>query len=70
MAIDTRESLIRRAITCFSKKGFEATTFDAIAKEAGVSRPLVTHYFKRKDDLFLACVQHVGASAQAIEAAR
>ncbi|MGE0614124.1 MAG: TetR/AcrR family transcriptional regulator [Bacteriovoracia bacterium] len=65
MRNSTAETIVKRAVFCFAKRGFEAASFDYIAKEAGVSRPLVTHYFKRKHDLFVACVHYVGGHAQA-----
>jgi AcrR family transcriptional regulator len=44
-------SLLEAAIQCFDKKGFEDTTMEMIAREAGVTRPLLRHYFKDTRDL-------------------
>ncbi|MEK6704550.1 MAG: TetR/AcrR family transcriptional regulator [Bdellovibrionota bacterium] len=59
----SKDYIIRRAIECFAKKGYEASTFDYIAKQGGISRPLITHYFPKKEVLLLACVKNVSESA-------
>ncbi len=38
-------SFLEAAIQCFYKKGFEAVTLTMIAREAGVTRQLLNHYF-------------------------
>jgi AcrR family transcriptional regulator len=47
------------AITCFAAEGVAATSVRAIATEAGVSAGLVIHHFGSKDDLRVACDEHV-----------
>lgn len=37
--------LLEIAIGCFAKYGFKATTLEMIAREAGVTRPMIRHYF-------------------------
>jgi AcrR family transcriptional regulator len=52
-----RETLRRIAeagMRLFTANGFEATTLDAIAAEAGISRRTFFHYFKSKDDILLS----------------
>jgi len=39
-------SFLEAAIQCFDKKGFENVTITMIAREAGVTRQLLSHYFK------------------------
>ena len=49
------------ALKLFATKGFESTSVNAIAKEAGVAKGLIYNYFKSKDaivhDLVLGQVQ-------------
>lgn len=47
--IRTREAIISAAIKLFSEKGFEATTVEEIAKEAGVAKGTFFNYFKTKE---------------------
>lgn len=52
-----RETLRRIADTglrLFLRNGYEATTLDAIAEEAGISRRTFFYYFKSKEDIILA----------------
>jgi AcrR family transcriptional regulator len=43
---------LEAALTVFSQKGYAATTMDAIAAEAGLTKPTLYQYFPGKDDLF------------------
>jgi AcrR family transcriptional regulator len=42
---------MRSALELFERQGFEATTMEAIAAGAGVSRPTVFNHFAHKEDL-------------------
>ena len=42
------------AIKLFSKKSFENTTVDQLAKEAGVGKSTIYGYFQSKNEIFLA----------------
>ncbi|MFO1091013.1 MAG: transcriptional regulator BetI [Hyphomicrobiales bacterium] len=48
-----RRSLIEASIRCIAAGGIQAFTVDRICKEAGVSRGLINHYFREKDDLLV-----------------
>jgi AcrR family transcriptional regulator len=50
-----RIELIQAGITCLGKGGMSAFTIDQICKQAGVSRGLINHHFKTKEDL-LTCI--------------
>lgn len=65
-------ALLDAAIESYATLGIDETTFDSIAKAAGVSRPLVQHYFKTKRDVFLLVIRYIRAAfqAKAIEAIR
>ena len=51
---DRRRELIEAAIRCLGTGGLGAFTVERICKEATVSRGLLNHYFKSKDDLLVA----------------
>jgi AcrR family transcriptional regulator len=44
-------ALVEAAIQCYSRRGFDRTTLTAIAREAGVTRPLLLHYFSDQDEI-------------------
>jgi AcrR family transcriptional regulator len=50
---ETRELVIAAAARVFAKRGFHATSLDAIAEEAGFSRGAVYYNFADKEELFL-----------------
>jgi TetR/AcrR family transcriptional regulator, transcriptional repressor of bet genes len=54
-ADDRRRELIAAGIACLGKGGMGAFTIDQICKQAGISRGLVNHHFKTKDEL-LSCI--------------
>lgn len=55
----TRIKILQGAVKTFAENGIEKATFTQIAKDAGVSRPLVVHYYKTLDEIFLKCSQYV-----------
>jgi len=59
---ETRQRIVDTGRRLFSEKGFEATTLDAIALEAGISRRTFFSYFTSKEDVLLdTCRSAVGA---------
>lgn len=48
-----REDLIEAGIRCLSEGGMSNFTVDKICKQANVSRGLINHHFKSKDELLL-----------------
>jgi len=52
-----RRQILEAAGRLFLNQGFEATTMDAIAREAGVSKATVYAHARNKQDLFAAIVQ-------------
>ena len=48
---DGRERILAVAIRCFSEQGYEGTTTAGIAREVGVTQPLVHHHFGSKEAL-------------------
>lgn len=49
----SRQVIAAAALSLFESQGYEATTMDAIAETAGVSRPTVFNHFPRKEDILL-----------------
>lgn len=50
---ETLKRITDVAVRLFIAHGYEATTLDAIAAEAGISRRTFFYYFKSKDDILL-----------------
>ncbi len=51
------DELLAAAVSVFGERGFHATTLEAVAQRAGVSKGTVYLYFASKDDLFRAMVE-------------
>ncbi|HEY5437498.1 MAG TPA: helix-turn-helix domain-containing protein, partial [Acidimicrobiales bacterium] len=49
---ERRELLMSVAKTIFADRGFQSTTMDDIAKEAGFTKPILYQYFSSKTDLY------------------
>ena len=47
-----KQDLLKAAVQCFSKQGFDGTTTLEIAKAAHVTEPVIYYHFKNKDGLF------------------
>ncbi|BAY21246.1 TetR family transcriptional regulator [Calothrix sp. NIES-2100] len=52
----TREQILKAAMDLFLDKGYHATSIDDVAKKAKISKGLLYHYFKGKEDLIAAMV--------------
>lgn len=48
---ETSKIILDSSLKLFSKKGFDHTSIDDIAKSAKISKGLVYHYFKSKDQI-------------------
>jgi AcrR family transcriptional regulator len=55
----TMLGIIESALRCYSRLGIDNTTFEMLAEESGVTRPLILRYFKDYEGLFKACVKFV-----------
>ena len=49
--MNTKENIVRTALALFLQKGYERTSLTDIAREVGISKPAIYHYFKNKDEL-------------------
>src|ERR1044071_1859804 len=54
-AEERREEIIAIAFRHFAEGGFDGTSTEAIAREAGISQPYLFRLFRTKRELFLAC---------------
>lgn len=51
---ETRKRVWETALALFSEHGYDATTLEAIAEEAGISKRTFFHYFKSKEEVLVA----------------
>ena len=56
---NTRTTILDAAIRCFYRFGYNNTTTEKIANEAGVSRGAMLHHFPSRADLIKAAVLHL-----------
>lgn len=67
----TRERIVTAARGVFSECGYAATTFQAVAERAQLTRPAVNHYFANKQQLYAAVLaEYSQIIVAAIDAAR
>lgn len=59
-----KHAIIMATINLVANEGFENCTFDRIAKEIQSTRPLLNHYFKTRESLFISCAQVVRLKRQ------
>lgn len=52
-----RECILHAALDIFSVHGFRGATIDDIATAAGMSKPNLLYYFRRKDDIYRALIE-------------
>jgi AcrR family transcriptional regulator len=57
LGAERREQILEAAVRLWTGHGFEATTLDAIAREAGIAKGTVYLYFATKEDLLAAAVE-------------
>lgn len=60
------EQLLDVAERLFATTGFGATSIEAIAAEAGVTRPVVYSHFGSKDGIYLACLRRARGQLEAM----
>ena len=59
-AAQRREQLLDVAADLFSVRGYAGATTSQIAKEAGITEPIIYRHFKSKRDLFVALIERTG----------
>jgi AcrR family transcriptional regulator len=55
-ATERREEIVEIAFRHFADGGYNGTSTEVIAREAGISQPYLFRLFRTKRELFLACV--------------
>ena len=53
----SRHRILEAAREEFSKKGYEGASLNTVCSEKGISKGIIYHYFKDKDELYLLCVK-------------
>ena len=56
-AAERRQALVDLATGLFASRGYRGVTTADIAREAGVSEPILYRHFASKRDLYLACLE-------------
>ena len=57
---DRRQALIHSALKLFNTQPYDEVSVDDIAAEAGMSRPLVYHYYGGKAGVFISALRQTG----------
>ena len=52
------ELILKAALDVFSAYGFRGATVDQIAANCGLSKPNLLYYFRRKEDIYVAVLEH------------
>src|ERR671936_2638490 len=61
---ERRAQLLAVARRAFGRSGFHGVSMDEVAKEAGVTKPILYDHFNSKEELYVALLE---ADAQALE---
>jgi AcrR family transcriptional regulator len=65
-AEERREEIVAIGIQQFALAGYNGTSTEAIAREAGISQPYLFRLFRTKRELFLACAERCYATVAAV----
>jgi AcrR family transcriptional regulator len=57
-AVARRQAVLETACRVFSRSSYRGATTADIAREAGISEPILYRHFGSKRDLYLACLDH------------
>src|SRR3954462_1609418 len=64
-AEERREEIVVIALRHFAEGGYNGTSTEAVAREAGISQPYLFRLFRTKRELFLACHREMHARSVA-----
>jgi AcrR family transcriptional regulator len=67
---DGRDRIVAVAIRSFSEVGYEGTTTAGVAREAGVTQPLIHHHFGSKEGLWRAAMDELFSEVRAFTVPR
>jgi AcrR family transcriptional regulator len=65
-AEERREEIVAIAFRHFAEGGYNGTSTEAIAREAGISQPYLFRLFRTKKELFLACSERCFAQVAGV----
>jgi AcrR family transcriptional regulator len=65
-AEERRQAVLDTACRVFSRSSYRGATTAEIAREAGISEPILYRHFGSKRDLYLACLEEAWGSFRAI----
>jgi AcrR family transcriptional regulator len=57
----TRDQILAAALRLFAHKSYAQTGMDEIAREVGISKPAIYHYFESKEKLFVTLIEQAHA---------
>lgn len=64
-AEDRHDQIVEAAAAVFTQRGYQGTSLEDIAAHAGITRPLIYHYFRDKDALYLEVLTRARAALDA-----
>lgn len=64
-ADERRDQIVEAATEVFIQHGYQGTSLEDIAAHAGITRPLIYHYFRDKDALYLEILTRARAALDA-----
>jgi len=53
----SKRRILDAAMEEFSQKGYDSASLNTVCAEKGISKGIIYHYFKDKDELYLLCVK-------------
>ena len=53
----SRQRILEAALEEFSCKGYDGASLNTVWTKKGISKGIIYHYFKDKDELYLLCVE-------------
>jgi AcrR family transcriptional regulator len=65
-AEERRQAVVETACRVFSESSYRGATTAEIAREAGISEPILYRHFGSKRDLYLACLEHAWDAFRAV----
>lgn len=67
---ETKLKILDAAIDTYADLGINYVSYEDIARAAGITRPLIQHYFPDKKELFLTAMKYVRAQMQTVAVER
>lgn len=55
--LQSRQKIVSAALCEFSEKSYAEASLNTVCSSGGISKGIIYHYFKDKDELFLVCVR-------------